>query len=55
MSDDEVREKFRANALLALSEEATDALEQAILSFEQQDDLAAALAPLTTTREPVAA
>jgi 2-methylcitrate dehydratase PrpD len=55
MSPDEVREKFRANAALALSAEAVEELEQAILSFEQQDDLTAALAPLTTVKEPVAA
>ncbi|HST26726.1 MAG TPA: MmgE/PrpD family protein [Gaiellaceae bacterium] len=55
MSDDEVREKFRANASLALPNDAVDALEDAILAFERQDDLAAALAPLTATREPVAA
>lgn len=55
MSADEVREKFRANAELALPVDAVDALEQAILAFEQQDDLAAALAPLTAVKEPVAA
>jgi len=55
MSDDEVREKFRANASLALPADAVDALETAILAFEQQDDLTAALAPLTAAKEPVAA
>ena len=55
MSEDEVREKFRANALLALSPDAADALEAAILDFEHQDDLTAALAPLTAVKEPVAA
>jgi 2-methylcitrate dehydratase PrpD len=55
MSADEVREKYRANALLALGVDGVDALEQAILAFEEQDDLAAALAPLTTVKEPVAA
>jgi len=55
MSDDEVREKFRANASLALPTEAVDALETAILAFEQQDDLTAALAPLTAAKEPVPA
>jgi 2-methylcitrate dehydratase PrpD len=55
MSADEVREKFRANAALALSAEAVDALEHAILTFEQQDDLATALAPLKAVKEPVAA
>ena len=55
MSDDEVRGKFRANASLALPADAVDALETSILAFEQQDDLAAALAPLTASKEPVAA
>jgi 2-methylcitrate dehydratase PrpD len=55
MSADEVREKFRANAALALPAEAVDALEHAILSFEQQDDLTTALAPLKAVKEPVAA
>jgi 2-methylcitrate dehydratase PrpD len=55
MSADEVREKFRANAALALPAEAVDALERAILAFEQQDDLTVALAPLTAVKEPVAA
>jgi 2-methylcitrate dehydratase PrpD len=55
MSEDEVREKFRANALLALSPDAADALEGAILDFEHQDDLTVALAPLTAVKEPVAA
>jgi 2-methylcitrate dehydratase PrpD len=54
MSDDEVREKFRLNAELALPAGAVDALEAAILAFEQQDDLTAALQPLTI-KEPVAA
>jgi 2-methylcitrate dehydratase PrpD len=55
MSEDEVREKFRLNALLALGADAADALESAILDFEGQDDLTAALAPLTAVKEPVAA
>jgi 2-methylcitrate dehydratase PrpD len=54
MSDDEVREKFRLNAELALPAGAVDALEAAVLAFEQQDDLTAALQPLTI-KEPVAA
>jgi 2-methylcitrate dehydratase PrpD len=54
MSDDEVREKFHANALLAMPADEVDALETAILAFEQQDDLTAALAPLTV-KESVAA
>lgn len=55
MSPDEVREKFRANALLALDAGAVDALEETILAFDRQDDLTAALAPLTAVKEPVAA
>ena len=35
---DEVREKFRANAALALAADMVDALEDAILAFERQDD-----------------
>ncbi len=54
LSDDEVRAKFRANAALALSDSAVEALEEAILGLEHQDDLAAALAPLAA-REAVAA
>ena len=55
MSADEVRAKFRANASLALRDDAVDALEEAILALEEQDDLTAALAPLTAAKEPVAA
>jgi 2-methylcitrate dehydratase PrpD len=55
MSPDEVREKFRANALLALDAAVVDRLEDSILAFERQDDLTAALAPLTVVKEPVAA
>ena len=55
MSPDEVREKFRDNAGLALAADAVDALEHSILAFEQQDDLTSALAPLTAMKEPVAA
>jgi 2-methylcitrate dehydratase PrpD len=43
LSDDEVRAKFRENAGLALSGEAVDALEQAILSLERLDDVAGLL------------
>jgi hypothetical protein len=42
-----VRDKFRQNAALALDDRAVEALEEAILALERQDDLAAALAPLT--------
>jgi 2-methylcitrate dehydratase PrpD len=55
MSADEVREKFRANALLALDAAAVDALEDAILAFDRQPDVSAALAPLTAVKEPVPA
>jgi 2-methylcitrate dehydratase PrpD len=55
MSDDEVREKYRANASLALGSDDVEALEAAILAFENQDDLTSALAPLTAVKEPVAA
>ena len=55
MSAAEVREKFRANAGLALPDAAVDALERAILSFEEEDDLTTALAPLQAAKEPVVA
>ena len=46
LSQAEVREKFRENALLALGEPAVERLEHALLELEEQDDLMAALAPL---------
>jgi 2-methylcitrate dehydratase PrpD len=46
LSADEVREKYRENAALALPEAAAAALEEAVLALEEQADLAAALAPL---------
>jgi 2-methylcitrate dehydratase PrpD len=46
MSADEVLEKFRENAALALPEAEASALEEAILTLEEQDDVRAALAPL---------
>jgi 2-methylcitrate dehydratase PrpD len=56
MTPGEVRDKYRENARLALDEEAVEALEGAILSLEERDDLRAALAPLTAAaREPAAA
>lgn len=57
LSADEVREKFRGNATLALPEAARDAFELAILSIERVGDLRAALAPLGVARrrESVAA
>jgi 2-methylcitrate dehydratase PrpD len=53
LSDEEVLAKFRANAELALSTAAVEALENAILSLEQAHDLRAALGPLAA--EAVAA
>ena len=47
LSGDEIKAKFRENASLALSDSGVEALEAAILSLEEQDDLGAALAPLT--------
>jgi 2-methylcitrate dehydratase PrpD len=55
MSDDEVRAKFRANALLAVPAELAERLEAALLDLESQDDLTAALAPLRAVAETVAA
>jgi 2-methylcitrate dehydratase PrpD len=46
LSQAEVREKFRENALLALGEPAVERLERALLELDEQDDLTAALAPL---------
>jgi 2-methylcitrate dehydratase PrpD len=49
LSADEVREKFRGNAGLALSAASIEALERSILALEELDDLTAALEPLTQT------
>jgi len=46
MSVDEVREKFRDNAALALAEEALAALDSAVLELEQHDDLRSVLTAL---------
>ena len=46
-SADDVRAKFRANAELALPADLATALEEAILTLEEQEDVTAALAPLT--------
>src|SRR5262249_11052879 len=43
----DVRAKFRANAELALPADLAIALEAAILTLDEQDDVTAALAPLT--------
>lgn len=48
LSDDEVRAKFRANAGLALDDDALETLEASILSLETSNDLGAALAPLAS-------
>jgi 2-methylcitrate dehydratase PrpD len=55
LSPAEVREKFRANASLALAEASVEALERAILALEEQEDLTAALAPLRPVTEAVPA
>jgi len=47
LSADEVREKFRANASLALSDHAVEQLEEAILAIEEHADVSTALAPVT--------
>ncbi len=49
LSADEVREKFRENASLALSDDAVERLEQALLSLDEQADIRSALAPLALT------
>jgi 2-methylcitrate dehydratase PrpD len=49
LTADEVRDKFRENAGLALDDVAVAALEEAVLSLEEQDDLRGALAPLTAS------
>jgi 2-methylcitrate dehydratase PrpD len=49
LSPEEVREKFRENAALALPDASVTALEEALLSFDELDDVSAALAPLTLT------
>jgi Uncharacterized protein involved in propionate catabolism len=49
LSPDDVREKFRGNASLALSDAAVEALEEALLSLDELEDVTSALAPLTLT------
>jgi 2-methylcitrate dehydratase PrpD len=46
MTAEEVREKYRENAGLALEPEAVEALEEAVVALEGQDDLRRSLAPL---------
>ncbi len=47
LSDDEVVEKFHANAGLVLSEDEATALADSVLALDAQGDLTAAMAPLT--------
>ena len=54
LSPSEVREKFRGNASLALSDTSLEALEEAILALEEHDDLRSALAPLAAAGVAVA-
>jgi 2-methylcitrate dehydratase PrpD len=46
MSADEVRGKFRENAALALADADAEALEEAVLTLEEHDDVRPLLAPL---------
>jgi 2-methylcitrate dehydratase PrpD len=50
MSEADVREKFRANARLALDQESVEAQADALLNLEQQDDLRCALRALGGAR-----
>jgi 2-methylcitrate dehydratase PrpD len=50
MSADDVREKFRANAALALDSRDLRALEESILTVERRDDLRGSFAPLRRAR-----
>ena len=49
LSPDEVREKFRENASLALGDADVARLEESLLTLDEQDDVTAALAPLAAT------
>jgi len=49
LSPDEVREKFRENAALALPDDAVERLEEALLSLDERADVSTALAPLSLT------
>jgi 2-methylcitrate dehydratase PrpD len=51
MTADEVRAKFRENASLALADTELEALEEGILALESQEDVSAALAPVTRVKE----
>ena len=48
LTTDEIRAKFRENAALALSEAEAVRLEEAVLALDELDDVAAALAPLSS-------
>jgi hypothetical protein len=52
MSADEVRAKFRENALLALYADAVDALEAAVLGLNEQETVRSALPLLAPERVP---
>jgi hypothetical protein len=49
-SREDVTEKFRGNASLALGDAEVERLEAAVLTLERQDDLRAAFAPLAGER-----
>jgi 2-methylcitrate dehydratase PrpD len=50
MSAEEIRTKFEENASLALNDGALDALESAVLTLEEQDDLTGVFAPLAAAK-----
>src|SRR5262249_28321988 len=50
MSAEEIRTKFEENASLALDDGALDALESALLTLEEQDDLTSVFAPLAAAK-----
>ena len=52
MTADEVREKFRENAALALGAGDVEALEEAVLELEEPDDLTAALRAADAQKVP---
>jgi 2-methylcitrate dehydratase PrpD len=54
LTADEVREKFRENASLALGDAAIEQLERALLALDELDDVTAALAPLRLAEAVVA-
>jgi hypothetical protein len=53
MSADEVRTKFRENAALALHDASLTALEEAVLSLEDHDELRAVFSGLTAGKVAV--